>query len=146
MEISFIPKWVLKYFSDEYLRQTDINILLSNILVIATFFLFKNTVIDALNLLPHFCLFDKLLGVECPFCGTTRAFCELSKGNINNAINLNFPSLFVASFFILQIPFRVITLIKGSLKTKIDLLSKYLSVIILFIIVASWIIKLFIKN
>ena len=146
MEISIIPKWILKYFSDEYFRQNDISILASNILVIATFFLFKNTAIDFLNLLPHFCLIDKLFGVECPVCGTTRAFCELGNGNINKALTLNFTSLFVASFFILQIPLRVISLLKESSHTKINLLSKYLGGIILLLIITSWLIKLFIKN
>jgi hypothetical protein len=146
MEISIIPKWILKYFSDDYFRQNDISILASNILIIVTFLLFKNSVIGILNLLPHFCLIDKLFSVECPFCGTTRAFCELANGNINKALILSFPSLFVALFFSLQIPLRLISLLKGSFHTKINILSKYLGGIILLLILTSWVINLFIKN
>ena len=146
MEISFIPKWILKYFSDDYFRQNDISILASNILIIVTFLLFKNSVIGILNLLPHFCLIDKLFSVECPFCGTTRAFCELANGNIDKALTLNFSSLLVALFFILQIPLRLISLLKESLLIKINLLSEYLGGIILLLIITSWVIYLFIKN
>ena len=144
MEISIIPKWILKYFSNEYCRQNDISILISNILVISIFILFKNTIIDFLNLIPHFCLIDKLFGVECPVCGTTRAFCELSNGNIHKALTYNFTSLFVVSFFILQIPLRIFSLIKENIHDKINLLSKYLGSIILIIIFTNWVIKFFI--
>jgi hypothetical protein len=146
MEISIIPKWILKYHSDDYFRQNDISILASNILIVVTFLLFKNSVIGILNLLPHFCLIDKLFSVECPFCGTTRAFCELANGNIDKALTLNFSSLLVALFFILQIPLRLISLLKESLRIKINLLSEYLGGIILLLIITSWVINLFVKN
>ena len=83
MEISIIPRWLMKYLSNDYFRQNDINILISNILILSLFILFKNTVVDFMNLIPHFCLIDKIFGIECPVCGTTRAFCELSNGNIS---------------------------------------------------------------
>jgi|ERR1035437_403514 hypothetical protein len=146
MEISIIPRWLLKYFSNEFIRQNNIGILLSNIFIISIFVLFKNNVLSFLNLFPHFCLVDKLFGVECPVCGTTRAFCELSNGNISKAITLNFTSLFVASFFILQIPLRVFSLIKENSHKSINLLSKYLGRIILVIIFVNWIINFIIKN
>lgn len=146
MEISIIPKWFLKYFSNEFIRQYNIGILLSNILIISIFVLFKNNIISFLNFFPHFCLVDKLFGIECPVCGTTRAFCELSNGNINKAITLNFASLFVASFFILQIPLRVFSLIKENSYKSINLFSKYFGRIILIIIFANWIINLIVKH
>lgn len=146
MEISIIPKWILKFFSNEYFIQNDISILASNILIIVTFLLFKNSVIGIMNLLPHFCLIDKLFSVECPFCGTTRAFCELANGNIDKALTLNFSSLLVALFFVLQIPLRLISLLKESLRSKINFLSEYLGGIILLLILTTWVINLFVKN
>lgn len=142
MEISIIPGWMIRYLSTDSFRQHDINILISNFLIVSFFILFKNSLLEFLNLFPHFCLIDKLFGIQCPFCGTTRAFCELSKGNLNNAFNLNFASLFVALFFILQIPFRIFSLVKANTCKKVNLLSKYLSNIILFIVLVNWIIKI----
>ena len=127
MEISIIPRWFIRHLSNNYFRQRDINILLSNLFIISIFILFKNTLIDFLNLIPHFCLIDKLFCVECPVCGTLRAFCELSKGNINKAYNFNITSLFVASFFILQIPLRLFSLVKENTHDRVNLLSKFKS-------------------
>jgi hypothetical protein len=41
---------------------------------------------------------------------------------------------------------RLISLLKGSFHTKINILSKYLGGIILLLILTSWVINLFIKN
>jgi len=145
MEISIIPRWMIKYLSTDFFRQRDINILISNLLILSFFILFKNSLLEFLSLVPHFCLIDKLFGVECPVCGTTRAFCELSKGNMTNALNFNSASLLVAIFFILQIPLRIFSLVKKNTYKKVNLLSKYLGNTILLIVLANWIIKLFIK-
>jgi len=144
MEISIIPRWLIRYFSNDRLRQNNINILISNILIIAIFVLFRNSLIDILNYIPHFCLFDKLIGIECPVCGTTRAFCEIATGNIRHAYNLNLSSFFVASFFIFQIPLRLFSLLKDKPVDKINLVSKYYGNAVLIIILANWIIKILI--
>jgi len=146
MEISFIPRWIIRYFSNDFFRQNDLNILISNLMIISVFIIFKNSLINFLNLLPHFCLFDKLIRVECPVCGTTRAFCEISKGNFTNAYYYNFAGFFVASFFILQIPLRLFSLIKENTRDRVNLLSKFLGNAILIIIFMNWVIKFFIKN
>jgi len=142
MEISIIPSCLIRYLSKNYYRQNDLNILLSNILIILFFIFFRNKLIDFLNFIPHFCLFDKLFKIECPVCGITRAFCELTKGNIIKAYYLNFTSIFIASFFIFQIPLRLFSLIKENVNTKVNLLSKYFGNIIVFLIITIWVVKL----
>ena len=142
MEISFIPGWLIRYLTPDSFRQIDINILLSNILIICLFFIFKHSLIGFLNELPHFCLIEKISGVECPFCGITRAFIELTKGNLINALQLNPASIFVAMFFILQIPLRIFSLLNKNTNKKINYLSKYSGIFILLIVLTSWIIKL----
>ena len=145
MEIAIIPNWLIKYVSKDYFRQNDFNILISNLLIILFFLIFKNVFIDFLGLIPHFCLIDKIIGVECPVCGTTRAFCELSNGNLKNAYLLNATSIIVALFFISQIPLRLISLINKNRTKTINTISKFLSRGILTIILLNWIINLFIK-
>jgi len=146
MEISFIPRWLIRIFSNDHLQQNDLNILISNILIISIFIIFKNSLMNFLNLLPHFCLFDKLIGVECPVCGSTRAFCEISKGNFTNAYNYNFAGFFVATFLILQIPLRLFSLTKENIRDRVNLVSKYLGNIVLIIIFINWGLKVFIKS
>jgi hypothetical protein len=146
MEIAIIPNWLMKYLSKDYFRQNDFNILISNSMIIIFFLIFKNVLIDFLGYIPHFCLIDKIIGVECPVCGTTRAFCELSNGNIGNAYLLNATSLLVALFIIFQLPLRLISLIDENKRKIINIISKFLSRSILTIILLNWIINLFINN
>lgn len=146
MEISIIPRWMIRYLSTDSSRQHDVNILISNFFILSFFILFKNSLLEFLNLFPHFCLIDKLFGVPCPVCGTTRAFCELSNGNLSNAFYLNSTSLLVALFFFLQIPFRIFSLVKTNTYKKVNLLSKYFGNVILLIVLLNWIFKIVIKN
>lgn len=105
------------------------------------FIVFKNNLIDLLNLFPHFCLFDKLTGIECPVCGTTRGICELTKGNLILAYKLNISSFFVSFYFILQIPLRVISLMNDNLVGKIEKFSILLGNLILILVAVNWGVK-----
>lgn len=142
MEIAFIPKWLIKLFASEYKIQHELNILISNTLIILLFLILKSNLIYLLNLIPHFCLFDKIIGVECPVCGTTRAFCEISNGNFKNAYTLNLSSLFVVLYFVFQIPLRITTLIKNKFIYKVNKISKIMSFFVLVIIIVNWLINL----
>jgi len=146
MEIAILPKWLIKYLSKDYFRQNDFNILISNTLIVLFFLIFKNVLIDFLGYIPHFCLIDKIIGVECPVCGTIRAFCEMSNGNLNNAYLLNSTSIVVALFFISQIPLRLISLINENKSKSINFISKFLGRSILTIILLNWLINLFFNN
>lgn len=146
MEIAIIPNWLIKYSSKSFCRQNDLNILISNLLIILFFLIFKNKLIALLGHIPHFCLIDKVIGVECPVCGMTRAFCELSNGNLYNAYFLNATSILVVIFFISQIPLRLISLINKNKNKIINTISRYFSLSILTIILLNWIINLYINN
>lgn len=146
MEIAFIPNWIIKYISHKCLRQNDFNLLISNSIIVLSFFILKNSLIDDLGHFPHFCLIDKLAGIECPVCGMTRGLCEISKGNINNAYLLNSMSILVAFFFIIQIPLRIISLLKEHTTSVINYISAHFSRIIITLILLKWIINLFINN
>lgn len=142
MEISIIPKWLMSYLSKNYLIQYQMNILISNILIITIFVLFRNSLLDFLSYIPHFCLFDKLIGIECPVCGTTRAFCEIAKGNLQKAFSLNLSSFFVASFFLFQIPLRLFSLYREKSIKRINIISRRLSYVVLAVIVANWLLNM----
>ncbi len=147
MDIAIIPNWLIKNLSKEFVKQNNLNILISNLLIILLFLILKNSIIGFLGHIPHFCLIDKIIGVECPVCGTTRAFCELSNGNLRNAYTLNAASILVAVFFISQIPLRLVALIDQNRSKTINVISKYASKGLLAIILLSWIINnLFIVN
>lgn len=143
MEVAFIPQIFIKFLSPNFYKQNDYNILFSNVILLLLFFFLGSSLIYILSYIPHFCLIDKITGIECPVCGTTRAFCELSAGNLSKAYTYNKTSVLVAMFFIFQIPLRLFSILKNTNTPKINTLSKNFSRLILTIIFINWIIKLF---
>lgn len=136
---------MLKFFSENYAQQYNLNILLSNILVWLLFFIFKNSLLQFLSYIPHYCLIDRVMGFACPVCGVTRAFCEISKGDLGAAYLLNAASIMVALFFIAQIPLRLVSLFNSNYIDKVNLISKYGGRIVLIVILLNWSIKLIIN-
>ena len=144
MEIAIIPKWLLKFITSDSSYQCESNILISNLFIISVFVLFGSFLSEIANTLPHFCLFEKITGIQCPACGIIRAFCELSKGNIIQACKLNFSSIFVALFFVSQVPLRICSLCNPQLKSNITKISKSFSWVVLVVMAVNWFIYLFI--
>jgi len=142
MEIAIIPQWIIKKLSSDYYSQNDYNIMISNLIILILFASTGSYLMSFLNEIPHYCLIDKVTGIECPFCGTTRAFCELSNGNLYDAIKFNRASILVALFFIIQIPLRMLSIIGITESEKINTISKYFSQITLTLIILNWIINL----
>lgn len=133
-------------FTLNYSIQHELNILFSNIFILVIFGALGNNILAILNLIPHYCLIDKLLGIPCPVCGMTRAFCEISNWNLISASTLNFASFFVASYFLLQIPLRIATIASKRLRSKTNKISRTASNILLIIVLANWVLSLFIQR
>jgi len=129
----------MRYLSVDNSTQYNINVLISNTLLILTFLIFKNSLIEFLNQLPHFCLFNTLFGFECPLCGITRAFCKIANADLNQAYNLNISSFFIAAFFLMQIPLRVISILNIEFNPNVNAISLYAEYIVWFAILANWI-------
>ncbi|MDE5418204.1 DUF2752 domain-containing protein [Labilibaculum sp. DW002] len=143
MEISFIPRWILKLLGiDEFIRY-DVSVLVSNLLIVIVFFSFGNKLLELLSYLPHFCLFDRVFGFECPACGVTRAFCEFGDGKIGSGIQQNYAAILVGVFVVIQIPIRLIIILKQDTKIILQKISRIGSSIILALILLNWIRTLF---
>jgi Protein of unknown function (DUF2752) len=68
---------------------------------------------------PRLCLFYKITGMDCPFCGLTRGFSLIAHGNVSGAIKFNSMSIAVFLFFVGQIIYRSYILIRGcEVRTK----------------------------
>jgi hypothetical protein len=145
MEIAFIPRIFVRWFSKEFLRQRDFNILLSNTLILLVFLFFQNGLTELLQRIPHFCLFNKVMGFDCPFCGTTRAFLEISAGRVHQGLEFNALSLMVFAFFVMQIPLRLFALRQDTPDPRIYSISRSLSKAIVIMLVMHWLIQIIIN-
>ncbi len=145
MEIAFVPRWILVYFRSDSLRTQDLNILISHSILIISLFTLKDSLIDFASNLPHVCVFDWFLGFDCPGCGVTRVLCAIAEGNISTAIKLNIASLFLAFFFLIQIPLRLISLGNNKTTHSINSLSRYLSHTVLMLLILNWLFNLFVN-
>lgn len=71
---------------------------------------------------PIKCIHQELLGNKCPTCGMSRGFSAIVRGHIDEALIYQHNSLSVFLFFLIQLVFRVTTIIllrKSSLSLKI---------------------------
>lgn len=143
MEIAFIPAFILKLFSIDESIRNDLNILLSNLLLIVIFVGFGHHLLEVLSYFPHFCLFDRVFGFECPACGVTRAFCEFGEGNIGMGIKKNYAAVLVGVFILMQIPIRLIIILKKESKIVLQKWSRIGSRTIIALLLVNWIITLF---
>lgn len=62
--------------------------------------------------LPEACSSRRMLGIDCPGCGMTRAFISISRGEFSRAWHLNHASFVVYLFVAVQIPWHAIQIWK----------------------------------
>lgn len=73
------------------------------------------------------CLYKRILGIECPTCGITRAIKSILSGNINDAINNN-PMILLLPILI------ILVLIKCNISNeKLETVLKFMIIGILII-------------
>jgi hypothetical protein len=60
--------------------------------------------------LPETCLTHSLFGFDCPACGLTRSFIELSRGNFSGSLTYHNLGWMMALAVVLQIPYRAFCL------------------------------------
>ncbi len=84
----------------------------------------------------HFlpCVYKQLLGIECPLCGSQRAFIELLKGNILESIKL-YPALIPSIIIVFSAVFQMIIKWKYGWKIiRILLIADFALIMVSYII------------
>jgi len=139
MEVSIIPRFLIKKITDNDIQQINWNILISTILILIVLIFIK---ISTINSIPHFCLFNKLTGLPCPACGIIRSLLCLYDFKIMESLKYNPNGLMIFSFFILQIPMRIIVLCSEIHFHLIEKISRIMSRLVIVTLLIYWIFQI----
>jgi len=143
LEIAFLPYRILNAFRIREEFQYHWNVFISNMLVLVLF-LSSGIWFVHTGRLPHFCLFHQLTGIPCPFCGITSGLTCLFHGDFVPAWEANRGTFFLLLYFVFQIIFRIILLLKQQpLCSSIEKISKRSSMVLLGIIFVNWIYNIY---
>lgn len=139
MEISIIPRFLIREISRNSVQQINWNILLSSLLILSFFMFFPQSTI---NTIPHFCLFEKLFGIPCIGCGMTRSMYSIFHLKIVDSLNLNPCGILVILYLFIQILIRILSIWKEHLFPKIQKISNKLNKLLIYTSLLFWIVRI----
>ena len=95
--------------------------------------------------MPETCTSRRLIGIDCPGCGMTRAFISISRGQFSRAWQFNPASFVVYAFVALQIPWHGLQIYRLRKKQRpIQWNWIYLTPIaVVVVLVLNWLWKLY---
>lgn len=143
MEISILPKFIIRKISSDETYQYHINVLASSIFVLIM--LFVITHLDILSFLPGFCIINKTFGIPCPGCGITRSLKSLLQFNIIDSWVYNPAGIIVFFCFFVQIPLRATILLSRKNIHIIETTFKVINIIAIASILLVWIERVVLK-
>lgn len=141
MEISFIPRLIIRKITDDDVTGIHLNVLLSSLLIILTLLSLHTYTAQVLSV-PHFCLFQKGLNAPCPGCGITRSVLSIVRGNLFLAWHHNPAGLLLFSFILAQVPLRVIAMKYDETSKIISKISRIGSFAVILSLILAWMLKL----
>jgi hypothetical protein len=142
MDLSFLPKAVVRRIGNGDAAQINWNVFLSNLIVICLGCVVLRLGIGFLDTLPHFCLIKETIGIPCPGCGIIRSIFELANFNLAGSFHYNPVGLIIVLSIISQTISRLL-LITGFLSQNfINRQTKIVNYLIVTLLMTNWIINL----
>ena len=94
--------------------------------------------------MPEICSFKRILRIQCPGCGLTRAFISISRGDLARAWSFNPASFLVYLLIAFQIPWRSFLLIRWwQKKPRVELPYGMTFVVTMAVaLVTQWLVRL----
>lgn len=135
MDISFIPKFLIRRVSKDDTQQIHWNVLLSSIILLLVIPILSMEWVDSV---PHFCIVKETTGIPCPGCGVTRSLSSLGSMEIYKSLSFNPNGILIAFVFLLQVPLRIIALVRKEYSSVIISLSKWLNVGVILSLFIYW--------
>lgn len=142
MDVSFVPKRLIRRISSDDTRQIHWNVLISSIVVLCIIPVFSMEWVDSV---PHVCIIQESIGIDCPGCGVTRSLGAIGSGDLKRSLVFNPNGILIALAFVIQVPMRVIALKKDEYSLVILRLSKWINRVVIACLFIYWVLK-FIKT
>lgn len=112
MEPALFPLWLTRRLPGSFAIGRNINVLASCSLI--TFALISGLG-SRLSAIPHFCLFQRLLGIPCPGCGISRSLLAAAHFHFSAAWNFNPAGIAIWFFLLFQIAARTVMTLRNDL-------------------------------
>jgi hypothetical protein len=142
MDLSFLPKAVVRRIGDDDAAQINWNVFLSNLIVICFGSVVLWLGVGFLDSVPHFCLIKETIGIPCPGCGIIRSIFELASFNLAGSFQYNPVGLIIVLSVISQ-TFSRLLLIAGFLSQNfINRQTRIVNYLIVTLLITNWIINL----
>src|SRR5689334_11181909 len=99
MNIALFPEWLFTWTAISRDQARWLNLFCSGVLVIVVTAL----ALDRVEGIPHFCLFQKVLGIPCPGCGILHSLNAAFHGSFHRAWTANPAGLALAVALLFQV-------------------------------------------
>ena len=120
------------------------------LLVLPFLFSFHNSKgLSILNFkMPPLCATKAFFHVECPGCGLTRSFVKITQGDLIDAFNFNRVSILLYLYFLFLFAYHVycLKILKDNIPEKLIYINRFLSFIMISLLVFNWILGIFIGS
>jgi len=142
LEIAFLPYGLLRIFRVKKEDMYHWNILISNLLLVILF-AFSGWWFTIAGKLPHFCLFRRITGLDCPFCGLTSGMVHLFHGEPGLAWLSNRISIALLLYLVIQVLLRAFFLLYRTVsQVWLHRFSRVATLVFLTIAFINWIYNL----
>lgn len=117
MEPALLPVWLTRRLPGSFAISRNINILASCSLI--TVILISGAGIRV-TAIPHFCLFQRVLGIPCPGCGISRSLLAAARFHFSAAWNSNPAGIAIWFFLLFQVAARTFITFRKDLTVGIQ--------------------------
>jgi hypothetical protein len=135
MEIALFPEWLFAWTTISRERARWLNLLCSSALTIVVMAL----ALDLVEGLPHFCLFQKVLGIPCPGCGILHSLNAGFHGDVRGTWTANPAGLVLAVGLLFQVCSSGLVLAGIAAPRRVEWLQGGVVKSFMFVAMAVWI-------
>lgn len=135
MEIALFPEWLFRWTTISRERARWVNLLFSGVSII----LVTAFALDRMESVPHFCLFQKVLGIPCPGCGILHSLNASFRGDFHAAWMANPAGLVLAGALLFQVCSSVLLLAGIAAERRVEWLESGVVKSFICVAMAVWI-------